>query len=883
MGTLLATKFYVPPPPPSFVARSQLIGKLDEALRQRLTLVSAAPGSGKTTLISGWVPLLRKKGAAVGWLSLDESDNDLHTFLQYLLACLEEGGVCIDAAEACSGDGPRSEDVLAGIVGAVLPLRREAVLILDDYHVIHAPAVHSAVAYLVDHAPPRLHLVLLTRVDPPFELARLRVSGQLVELRMDDLRFAPPEAGEFLGKAAGLRLDPADVAALTERTEGWIAGLQMAAISMRGRSDPSAFIRDFTGSHRFVFDYLLEQVLDRQRPECRDFLLKTSILDQFCAPLCDAVAETHGSARTLLESLVRANLFLEPLDDERQWYRYHRLLSDLLRIMLDQTYPGLKAELHRRACLWFEAEGLPCESLRHALAAGDMELAAHIVSSNVLLMLENDDAVAALQQLEAVPAHEMVARPWLGIARAWALGAAQVGKSQEILDGVEQALEALPEGEERRRMTGHLAAARASLYAVVGDQRNVIAQASRAVELLPEDEQAVRALALLIWGDVRADDRKHDPDAIGMLEEGLALCTRLGKPHGIVMAAGALASANLHVGRFQEMERVCRQGIEVAEEYERRTGRPLAAAANLYALAARVLAEWGRNEEAVQLARRALMMSERWGQLDTEVLCLNYLARALAFANDAEQCRRVSQRARDLSERISPWWYQITVVFCFDTLLDIENADLGELEQQKRLVEQTGARYTELFMGRLLLRQHRADEALALFGEALARLEPRDSFDTPRLHALRAAALYELGQEQPALEALCTALDMAEPENRVATFVREGAAMEKLLRVARSRGLSPNFIQHVLSFFDARRKQPAARFDADEPLVEPLSERELEILQHLDGPLSTPEIAEQLVVSANTVRTHIKSIYGKLGVHGRSAAVRQARLAGLLV
>jgi LuxR family maltose regulon positive regulatory protein len=884
VATLLPTKFYVPPTPASFVSRSHLLDLLSEALCHRLTLVSAQAGAGKTTLVSAWAQSIRKQGVAVGWFSLDDADNDPRVFLDYLVACLEDAGVSIESIVPALGGGQPDELqlLLGNVIRAILLLKREVVLILDDYHLIQNKAVHAAVGFLMDRAPQRLHLMILTRADPPLELARFRVSGQLVEIRMEHLRFSTGEADELLQRAAGVELAQEDVAALNNRTEGWAAGLQMAAISMRGRTDVSAFVSAFAGSHRFVFDYLLEQVLDRQPPDVRDFLLKTSVLDRFSAPLCDAAVGTSGAARGMLEALERANLFLIPLDDERGWFRYHHLLSDLLKLILEQEYPGLSTELHHRASHWFESQGLLSESLHHALIAGDTELVAHIVSSNVLFLVENDEAAKMLRQIEAVPIDEVIARPWLGIARAWALGAAQVQKSKEILDAVEGCLADLADSNEAHRLTGHIAAARAYVFSLEGDRDRTVEQARLAEDLLPTDEIAVRAMNLTIWGDIRTDDRKHDPRALPMLERAFALAVQAGKPHVAMTAAAAIASAYLHLGRFHEIERVCREALSIADGYEQRYQRPLSATATVYALLARVMTEWGENEQAVELARKGLLLSERWGQVDAEVTCLNYLGRALALANDWEQARRVCQRGDELAERISPWSYQSSFIFNLSSLLDSDAPEAQKTAEARRLVEKSGVPHTELLRARLWLRDGHPDEALAALEEHYSRMKGRPSFDHPWIHGLRALAYQAKGEEKRALASLREALELGEPENRIATFLREGAPMEALLRLARAKSNSPRFIDRLLAAFEAQRKHKPRPMPAMDALIEPLSQRELEVLRYLDGPLSTPEIAETLVVSANTVRTHIKSIYGKLGTHGRSAAVRRAHELSIL-
>jgi LuxR family maltose regulon positive regulatory protein len=884
MTGLLPTKFYLPPVPAGFVARPHLLDELNQALTHRLTLVSAPAGAGKTTLISAWVQSAHEKGAIIGWLGLDDTDNDPGLFMNYMIASLEEGGLLIDTAVVPPGFAGQAqlESFLAEFIRGIKPLKREMVLILDDYHLIQNPEIHTALGFLIEHASPNLHLIIITRSDPPLEIARMRVAGQLVELRMDHLRFSEQEAFGFLTKATGMQLTEADVAVLNKRTEGWIAGLQMAAISLRGREDASAFVAAFAGSHRFVFDYLLEQVLNRQALEVREFLLKTSILERLSGPLCDAVTGMVGTAHGVLDTLERANLFLVPLDEERGWYRYHHLFSDLLKVVLERTHPGLSGELHHRACHWYEMQGMLPEALHHGLAAGDMELVAQIVSANVLVLVENDEAGTTLQKIDSVPHDDMITLPWLGIARAWALGAGQVHKSHQILDAVEISVGNAPDSPDCQRLKGHIAAARAYLYSVQGDKSNTITHARLANEYLPPGEIAVRAMNLTIWGDVRSIDRRHDPSAMPILEQALALAHQAKKPHVAMIAAAALASANLHAGRLHELHRVCLEALEIGEDYQRRYQRPLSATANVYSLLARVLAEWGEYENAVQFASKGLILSERWGQADTEVMCLNYLGRALGFCNDWEQARQVFQRAHTAARKISPWFLEMTITYTLDSLLDSETADTNEIDQQKRRIHEIGVRYTNLLTARLLLRDNRPDEALVALEQELSHLKGQPSFDIVRIYGERALAFQIKGDEKQALASLRQALELAEPENRVATFVREGAAMEKLLRQARAKSISPKFVERLLVAFETRRKHKPGPAPVTEALIDPLSERELEILQHLNGPLSTPEIAGELIVSANTVRTHIKNIYGKLGTHGRSGAVRRARELNLL-
>ncbi len=879
MAPLLATKFYFPPIPAGFVARPQLFAELDKALTHRLTLVSAPAGAGKTILVSSWVQAASKKGVAFGWLSLDSADNDPGRFIEYLGACLEEGGMVID-----TGVPPteQPDSFIAKFIQSLLDLNREVILILDDYHLIQNQQIHSALQYFLDRAPARLHFIVLTRSDPPIELARLRVAGQLVELRMDNLRFSAQEAGAFLEQSAGMKIAPDDVTLLNSRGEGWVAGLQMAAISLRGAEDPSAFVAAFAGSHRYVFDYLIEQVLERQTPDVREFLLRTSILERLSASLCDVVAGTSGTAKGMLQFIDRANLFLVPLDDEHGWYRYHHLFSDLLKLVLDQTHPGLSTELHHLASHWYESQGFLPEALTHALVAGDMELAAKIVSENVLVLIENDEMESILQKIEAVPHDQLISMPWLGVGHAWALGARQVQRSQQILDAAEKTSEKMGDVLECRRLKGHIAAAKAFLFSLQGDKDGTIAQAVMANELLPADEIGIRAMNLTVWGDTLADDKRHDPNDTAILQQALALALQARKPHVAMIAESALASAYLQAGKFREMHRVCLEALEIADNYQRQYQQPLSATANVYSLFARVLSEWGENESAINNARKGLTLSERWGQMDTEVICLNYLARSLVYGNQYSQARQVFHRVHETAQKISHWYFEMTATFTLDTMLDSVMQDEIEIAQQIRRVQENGALITGILKSRLALRENKPDDALLTLEQHEGHLGGIPSFDTIRIYALRALAFQAKGDEKQALVWIKRALEMAEPENRVMTLVREGPQMERLLRLPKVKYMSPKFVSRLLAAFESQRKQTIGPIPIAETLIEPLSACELEILQYLNSYLSTPEIADRLVVSANTVRTHVKNIYGKLGVHGRSGAVIRATELGLI-
>jgi LuxR family transcriptional regulator, maltose regulon positive regulatory protein len=871
---LLPTKFYPPPAPAGFVARSQLLEILDEALRCRLTLVSAPAGAGKTVLVSAWAQAKRQRGeAAFGWLSLDEADNAPGRFWEYLAACLEEGGAGIDVAgfQPENGETGYGESVPVGLLQGWLNLKGELILILDDYHLIQNQEIHAALGKLLEHMPPRLHLVILTRSDPPLELARLRVHGQLTEIRMSQLRFSAEEAAIFVQKSAGVRLSENEAAALNGRTEGWIAGLQMAAISLRGRSDAKDFVAAFAGSHRFVFDYLLEQVLSRQTPEIREFLLKTSVLERFCAPLCAAVAETE-SAQRFLDILERDNLFLVPLDDERGWYRYHHLFADLLKIMLERSEAGLAARLRRRASAWYEAHDLIPEAFGYALAVGDLELAARLVSSNALALVEHAELAPILLRMEATPRAQRESQPWLGVAHVWALAyTGQMERAGEVL-----ALTEKGSGSHASvRLGGHLAAARAYIEWVNGNQAGAISAAEQAEQSLPRSELAMRALNLTTLGNALIQRENHLVRAVDVLEQATSLARQAGKSHVLMLAATALAYTYASLSRYRQAHTVCQEMLRLAEAYQQQYGQTLPAAASAYAVLAIVLSEWGEIEKSVQAARKGLALGELWGQADTIMMCLLQLVNSLSLAGETEAAGQVLQRARGVGQKVSTWFMLNVAQIQIRVSLDA-----GDLRQAALQADEILDDMPMLLQARLRIHQNRLDEALALLAQAASDESTSPRQGMVRLLSLRALALFLKNDERGALLDLKQALGLAREENQAASFIRDGEPMEKLLRRALARAICPEFTRKLLDIYDARRKPQ--RIQPTEALIEPLSERELEVLALLDGPLSTPEMAERLIVSANTVRTHVKSIYGKLGAHGRSGAVKRAQELGLL-
>src|ERR671917_279240 len=532
---LLLTKLSVPSARPSLVSRLRLSEKLEEGLGCRLTLVSAPAGFGKTTLLSTWVGELSDDGRPIAWLSLDSGDNDPARFWRYFVTAIDQfhpspGGTAF--ALLGSPQAPPIEAILTTLLNELVDLSTDAVLVMDDYHLIESQTIHEALTFLIDHLPPRMSLVIATRMDPPLPLARMRARGEMTELRAADLRFTPEEAATFFNQVMGLELSAEDTSELEGRTEGWIAGLQMAALAMRDRADVSGFIAAFAGSNRYVLDYLAEEVLARQPEELQTFLLRTSVLDRMCAPLCHAVTG-HTDGQTTLEHLEHANLFVIPLDDERRWYRYHHLFADVLRQRLHQEHPDLIPPLHKRASGWFEEEGLVPEAIHHALAAQDWELAVRMIETSGMTVVLSQQGQTLLDWIDEIPEELVRDRPVLCTIHALALVFSNRPDAAETrLREAERCVRENPTTDEARTILGRAAVIRAAIARFSGDLQRCVTMGRRALELLPETEATAverasamtnAALAYQVSGDVTPANESLFEEAIASFRASRAL------------------------------------------------------------------------------------------------------------------------------------------------------------------------------------------------------------------------------------------------------------------------------------------------------------------------------------------------------------------------
>ena len=883
-AAILATKLYIPPSRQRVVLRPRLVQRLNEGLAagNKLTLVSAPAGFGKTTLVSEWVAGC---GRPVAWLSLDEGDSDPSRFLAYLIAALQTVAPGV-------GDGvltvlqspqpPPLESTLTALLNDITTIPSDVVLVLDDYHALDAKPVDDAMAFLVEHLPHTMHLVIATREDPALPLARLRARGQSTELRAADLRFTPSEAADFLNQVMGLNLTADDIAALETRTEGWIAGLQLAAISLQGREDVAGFIRSFAGSHHFVLDYLVEEVLGRQPESIQTFLLRTSILDRLCGPLCDAVmSESVASGQETLEYLERANLFIVPLDNERRWYRYHHLFAELLRQRLHQSLASSggdegrsMAEYNIRASQWYEDNALEFEAFHHAAAANDIERAERLIMSGRIPQHSRAAVTALFDWMDSLPRTALDARPWLWVGSATvALNAGRTTGVEEKLQAAEQALQHADLDDTTRDVIGQIAAARATLALANYQPEAMIDQAHRALEYLRPDNLSSRGRALRTLGFAYQlqGDRAAARQAY---TEAKAIRQAFGDIHLTV-------SATTGLGNVQESENQLCQAAETYRCSLQLLGDHSTSNADQEFIGlARIFYEWNDLDAAEQYGQQSLPLARQYvGTVDRSAICEVFLARLKLARGDAAGAAAMLAETEQ-SVRQNNFVHRMPDVAAAQVLTLLQ---LGDVAAAAHLAQ---AHDLPLTRARVHLAQGDPAAALAVLEPYRRRVEERAWADEQlKALVLLAVAIDAQGERAKAVELLDQALALAEPGGFIRTFVDEGAPMARLLREALSRGVRPEYVRRLLAAFPIDEPDggaPRTAPGAGTRLAEPLSARELEVLPLIAEGLTNHEIAARLYLSLHTVKAHARNIYAKLGVNSRTQAVARARALGYL-
>ncbi|HEX6386103.1 MAG TPA: LuxR C-terminal-related transcriptional regulator [Anaerolineae bacterium] len=951
----MQTKLFKPALRPSLITRPHLIAQLNAGLGQgtpgfaaRLTLVSAPAGFGKTTLIAEWIQhnyelrimnyeaenavhnsSLRpfdfpfadsglRQGAQgrhflihnFCWLSLDEADNDPVRFLSYLIAALQTAvpGIGQTAVHLLqSPQPPAAEAILTLLINDVSQSEQPIILVLDDYHVIDTPAVHQALTFLLEHLPPLLHLLIATRSDSPLPLSRLRARGQIVEIRANDLRFTVDEAGLFLNEVMGLTLSNEETAALEQRTEGWVAGLQLAALSMQGRSDLPDFISAFSGGQRFILDYLTDEVLERRPPGTRNFLLQTSILDRFCGPLCDAVTG-QSESQAILEQLEEANLFLVPLDEERHWYRYHHLFADVLRKRLQQAASApaagvvATAELHRRASAWFEQEGLIDEAIRHALAAPDVERAASLVERYSLIMRQRSEIFRIRAWLAQLPAELIQTRPRLILAHGWTLILTGHTQALEQWLAAPQASAALAAPDLAAGIRGELALLRATLARFRRENVRSLELAQEALRHLSDDEQGLQATVMYAIG-VAQLHQGEIAAARQAFTETVILGEAKGIPYATLIALQDLCQLQIRQGQLSQAIQTCQQAMRTAAY---RGWQAIPAAGMAHVCLGQVLYE--RNDLAGAAEALADGIERLRGSIEQFVLAQGTvtLAQVQLARGDLEGALATIRRGED-------WFTQMRVAATSaGILLGLGKVRLwlgqGNLNAATRWAESCHWRPEDTELGylqavtliRLRLAQNRRQaqgrflqEAVEIIDRLLAAAEAKAwRGQVIELSLLRALLCQDQGDTVGMRLSLEHALVLAEPEGYVRVFVDEGDPTRLLLTDLHStirQRLTATVDDASLRLLAYTEKllapfsQPApAGKPKYETILEPLSQRELEILRLIATGRTNKEIAELLMIAVSTVKSHINSLYSKLGTGRRTQAIATARDLGLL-
>jgi len=866
-------------------------------------LISAPAGFGKTTLLTEWLaagPAAPADERLAAWLSLDRADNDPASFWTYVIAALQTVAPGIGESALTLLQAPQPppiETVLTALLNDLGAITGDIVLVLDDYHVIDARDVQDAMAFLLDHLPPQLHVVIASRTDPALPLARLRARGELVETRAAELRFTPDEAAAYLNEMMGLQLTARDVAALEGRTEGWIAALQLAALSMQGRDDVAGFIAGFTGDDRYVVDYLAEEVLQRQSDRVQTFLLQTSILGRLSGPLCDAVTG-QGGGKAMLEALDRGNLFLVPLDDRRRWYRYHHLFADVLQARLLDEQPDQVPDLHQRASAWYQQNGEPAVAIGHALAAGDFERAADLAELEIPAMSRTRQEAMVRGWLEVIPDEVVRVRPVLSVGFAGAL--LSVGE----LEGVESRLRdaerwldvttgtdarsvarsaemVVADEEEYRRLPAMIELYRAALALARADVPGTVRHARRALDLALADDHLCRAgasgiLGLASWasGDLEAGHSAY--------AECMAGLRRAGHIADTFGCAVALADIRLVQGRLGEAMRTYEQALQRVPE---QGGPVLRGTADMYVGMSGVHRERNDLHTATQQLLRSQELGEHTGLPQNRYRWRVAMARIRRAEGDLDGALDLLNEAERVY--VGDFFPNVRPVPALRARIWIAQGRLGDAlgwAREQGLSVDDDLSYLREFehitLARVLMARYQDERAERSVHEAIRLLdrllraaeEGERAGSVIEILVLRALAYQRHGDIPAALSCLERAVTLAEPEGYVRVFADEGPPMASLLRVAARQQTVGNYVRQLLAAVTETEQNGPVK----QALIEPLSERELDVLRLLGTELDGPAIARELMVSLNTVRTHTKHIYAKLAVTNRRAAVRRA-------
>lgn len=907
---ILQTKLYTPPPRSDLILRPRLIDALNEGLHRKLTLLSAPAGFGKSTLTSEWVAAGRRPNA---WLSLDKGDNELIRFLAYVVAAMQTISPNLGEqvlALLQSSQPPSADATLTLLLNEIATVQDKFFLVLDDYHALESPAIDDALTFLLDHMPPQMHVVLTTRQDPSLPLARYRVRGQLTELRAADLRFTPDEAAEFLNHVMGLSLTTEEITALETRTEGWIAGLQMAALSMRGRPDTSGFIEAFTGSHRFVLDYLAEEVLQRQTEDVRSFLLQTAVLDRLSGPLCNAVTGREDSQQMLV-ALERGNLFVIPLDDKRKWYRYHHLFADVLLTRALDEHPDQVPLLHQRASEWYEQNGQPTDAIRHAFAAEEFKHAAELVELAWPVIPKGIPPATWLGWVNSLPANLVRTRPVLSAGAAWMLidsgeledAEAHLREAELWIDTErESTSESLGEmvvvnHDEFRSLPQSIAVARAYLALSHGDFTTAAQNAERARNLLSEEEYYWRGgaalfLGMAYWG------HGYLEAACRRTVESVANLRANGNVPLQVAGTTVLGDVRMIQGRLSEAEGLYEEALDIARssmnganvQLAEQSTSLLQTTADLFVGLSELYRAWGTLDMATKQVLRGKELGKQQILSGSESrLCIS-MARIKESEGDLQEALNQLQAAERLYKRDAiP---DVRPIAACKARIWVKQGRLSEAlnwSRESGLSVDDDLSYQNEFahitLVRVFLAEYRGGQTERSIHDAmklLARLLDAAKAggrmgSVIELFVLQALLHQAQGNKLAALASLKDALTIAEPEGIVQVFVDEGEPMQTLLAESLTHGATPGYVTKLLTSMSSQVDNETISPDSNQLLIEPLSKRELDVLRLLATGHTNQAVADDLVIAVSTVKKHVNNIFGKLGVANRTQAISRAR------
>ncbi len=910
---LIATKLYVPKPRNGLVARPRLLERLRRGGESRLTLVSAPAGFGKTTLLAEWLGRKPDEDSSVAWLAHDAQDSAPTLFWTYVLPALQTAVPTVGARalELIASSPVPTELLLTTVLNELAATPHDVWLVLDDYHLVDSQEVSEGMTFLLEHLPPHVHVVLSTRADPDLPLSRWRVRGELVEIRAADLRFTSGEAATYLNEAAGLHLAAEDVAALEERTEGWIAALQLAALSLQGRDDVAGFIAGFAGNDRYIVDYLVEEVLRHQSEPVQRFLLTSAMLDRLTGALCDAVTGRDDGSETLM-TLERANLFVVALDDRREWYRYHHLFADVLRTRLLAERPEQVPLLHQRASSWYESHGLAEEAVRHALAGRDVDRAAHLIEMAVPEMRRLRQDAMLSGWLKALPDAAIRRSPVLSVFYgSMLMHSGDLDAAEGRLEDADRALAAAAGGspptwadsEELHTLPATITIHRASLAQARGDVAGTMEHARQALELAGPNDHLARSgaagfLGLAAWaqGDIT--------NALASFTQAVAALHAAGNLVDELTSTVPLADMWLAAGRPSTAGRLCERALQLA------AGQGVlvaGAAADLHAGLSEIDCEAGQLDAAKEHLEAAAALGEGAPSSGSRYRWFVAMGRVAEVRGDPEEAVDLLNEAERLYRR--GFFPDVRPIAAMKARVWIAH---GNLQLASGWAAERGVSVTDeasylsefdhLTLVRLLIAQHRAhsdtggiDQAVSLLERLLGAAEASGRagslLEIRMLQALAHDAQEHRLQARGVFE---RALAQApEPDSYVRLFLDEGTPMMQLLADATHNGVAGDHAHRLLSLGSSAQMQPGdtgQRPSSTESLSESLSdslsdslsERELQVLRLLGSELSGPQIARELFVSHNTVRTHTKHIFSKLQVTTRRAAVRRARERGLL-